>query len=104
MGNNNSTPSQELFVLFSSNVPIKPLTFLEALERSKINERESIELLDSLLRYWIDEYKKALHKEDTPRQTFTQFRIDLLKRAFEQPPMPGSSKLFWKNLALQMMG
>ncbi len=101
-GNANAVIYQELFAQLVSPETADPAIFLKALDQSKINERESIELLDALFKYWIDEYKKAVFKSNQPATKKTQDVIKVLQDAIANPPMPGSSKLLWRNLFLQM--
>ena len=125
---NHSTPhtvSQhthaDLFQFFSENSltgPKDPSAFLKAIDHSKINERESIELLDALLAHWTAAYCNALKEDQSMQDTnnsqnphsarkntqntkHAKHVITALERAIMHPPMPGSSKLFWKNLFLQ---
>jgi len=91
-----------LFDYFSSTNYSDPSQFLKTLDSSKINEKESIELLDSLIIFWADAIKRTtIQGKETKK--YEQVFV-LLKKALEQSPMPGSSKLFWKNLFLQIKG
>lgn len=92
----------ELFACFSSTKKQSPLDFMKLLQASDINERESIELLDLLTKHWIKKYKHAAKKSDVDAQNNIKQIIDVLKKHIIIPPMPGSSKLFWKNLFLHM--
>jgi len=91
-----NTVDQALFDCFTNHTKTSPSMFLKTLDQSGINERESRELLDALLHYWINRYK------DNHESEHTLYIITTLKNASTQPPMPGSSKIFWKNLFLQM--
>lgn len=91
-----------LFDFFTTTTAQNPSSFLSALEQSKITERESIELLDALLNYWIVTFKKALQENDAATIKNADHAIAVLKQAFAQPPMPGSSKIFWKDVYLQL--
>jgi DNA polymerase-3 subunit delta' len=68
--------------------------FAKIIDSITINERESIELLDHIIGYWLSTYKKNHATNMVPL-------ITLLHKAQLQPPMPGSSTLFWRNLYLQ---
>ncbi len=91
---------QVLFDFFTSTVFHDPIIFLKELENSKINERESIELLDTLLVHWMQAFKKTV--DHNKEHEIAHAVIAVLRQAYEQPPMPGSSKVFWKDLYLQM--
>lgn len=97
-------PHADLFDFFTSSQFSDPSAFLKQLDQSKINERESVELLDELLNYWMKQYKKAVKEKHKQKQDKVEKTFAVLKQAAEQPPMPGSSKIFWKNLFLQMKG
>jgi len=96
----NSTSS--LFDFFSTTAPHSPSIFLNVLEQSKITERESIELLDSLLAHWVTEFKMGIQEQNAQKIKIADHAVTVLKTSFAHPPMPGSSKIFWKNVYLQM--
>lgn len=85
-----------LFNFFTKMPASNPVEFLKVLDQSKINERESVELMDDLLKYWIGVYKKK------PQNQSAQKALEALKTGFKQLPMPGSSKLFWKDIYLRL--
>jgi len=91
-----------LFDYFSSRTFHDPSLFLKQLDQSKINERETIELLDALMRHWTTFYRQAVQESNMKKEQDASLVIQALKEAFKHPPMPGSSKVFWKNLYLQM--
>jgi hypothetical protein len=93
---------EQLYALLTSNTTHDPAVFLKAIDTSKINERESSELLDALFCYWIRVYAQSANKEDVNLGVTALAKLDVLKKALLEPPMPGSSKLFWKNVFLQM--
>jgi DNA polymerase III subunit delta' len=72
-----------------------PLAFLQELDNVQLHERESLELIDNLLNYW---NKKFIENSNSNIKKI----ITCLQMALTQPPMPGSSKIFWKNLYLQI--
>jgi DNA polymerase III delta prime subunit len=78
-----------------------PNAFLKELSATKITEIESIELLDLFLDYWCTHYKKIVSSDNDTAIQRTQSMIDLFKKAILLPPMPGSTKIFWRNLFLQ---
>jgi DNA polymerase III delta prime subunit len=83
---------------FTHSISSNPFEFLKELDACKITEQESLELLDELLSYWLTYYKKMKLTNQNKDIEKTTVSITLLKQALEQPLMPGSSKLFWKNL------
>lgn len=94
----NKMKDHPLFAYFTSKKLNDPVEFLKVLDQSKINEQETIDLLDSLLKYWTSRYKNDL---DTPQRALAV--LATLKQGFAKPPMPGSSKVFWQDMYLQLM-
>ncbi len=69
--------------------------FTKILDATTINERETMELLDDIISHWLREYQQQKKGHLMPL-------ITKLQKARLQPPMPGSSILFWRNLYLQV--
>jgi len=97
-----STLQHDLFGFFTSHKPINPASFLKALDESKITERESIELLDRAVSFWMTYAKKQIQDGELVQYKHTLGKIALFSQAITNPPMPGSSKLLWKNIFLQL--
>ena len=91
-----------LLPFFTTTTFHDPLAFSKELESANPNEWESLALLDQLLIYWANIYKKSLIKKDTAKIKVAEKMMLHIKKAMLKPPMPGSSKLFWKNLFLQI--
>jgi hypothetical protein len=75
---------------------------MKEIEKSRVIEHEIDQLLDSCMHYWQNSYKQALlanNKEAISQIARVQ---EILQKARSKPPMPGSSKLFLKNLFLQL--
>ena len=98
---NIASPHTNLYSYFTTTNHTSPSEFLKTLDQSSINERETIELLDTLLTYWATQYKKAVQKSQEQAITKKAQILGILTHAAKKPPMPGSSKLFWRNLFLQ---
>ena len=79
-----------------------PSAFMLALDLAEPDEHETAELIDALLHYWIGQYKKALLEHNKTAINTTKRILALVQHALEEPPMSGSSKLFWKNLFVQI--
>lgn len=77
-----------------------PHAFLKALNDTQITELESKEIIDFLLDYWCTHYKKVLASGDSATLSRTQNMITLFETALHTPAMPGSTKIFWRNLFL----
>lgn len=72
--------------------------FAKELERIKPQDKEMFDIFDAVYGYILDQYKKAEPGEDKKRWENLLVRLDFLKN---YPPMPGSGKIFLKNLFLQ---
>ncbi|KKP36177.1 MAG: polymerase III, delta prime subunit protein [candidate division TM6 bacterium GW2011_GWF2_32_72] len=94
------TPYEELFNFFTGLKQPKDFDFLQTIGKSTINERESIELVNLLFLTWHKKLKTTLIKEKESSEI--EVKLKALTDALDQPPMPGSVKIFWKNLYLQM--
>lgn len=97
-----SITASPLYTYLTTAAPASAWSFLAALEQSKISEPESIELLDALILFWIEALKQALLEKDRKKEQLCEKIITTLSQAITTPPMPGSSKLLWKNLFLQI--
>lgn len=91
-----------LYEFFISDKFYDPSVFLKELEQSKINERESIELLDQLLSHWMRLVKQAVIDGNFHAYKSAYSGYTRITGAFKKLPMPGSSKLFWKELYLEI--
>ncbi len=83
------------------SLAIDPHAFLKELSSTQITEIESRELVDLFLEYWCTHYKKIVTSGSSTQIAKTKRMIDLFEQALANPPMPGSSKIFWRNLFLQ---
>lgn len=92
----------QFFTIFSTTHPYDPADFLKLVSTSAPNERESVELINKLMRHWLTKEKDALLDNNRNRQKEAQTISAVFKKALQKPPMPGSSKLFWKNIFLQI--
>ncbi|GMU19525.1 MAG: hypothetical protein AMXMBFR12_07170 [Candidatus Babeliales bacterium] len=91
-----------LIPYFTTTAFQDPLAFAKELEAANPNEWESLSLLDELLIYWATQYKKGIISNNLTMQQQSERMMQHIKKAMLLPPMPGSSKLFWKNLFLQI--
>lgn len=66
------------------------------------DEQETLALTDALLAHWLTHVKKALLDNDEKKLHRAQHMVDVLEKAMMHPPMPGSGKIFWKNIIMQM--
>jgi hypothetical protein len=96
------TSDNALFKYFTQ-LRASPAEFLKELELSKINEQEAMQLLDEIFAYWLKQYKATI-LEPSNSKTAIEITVSHIRTALEMPPMPGSSKIFLKNLYLQING
>lgn len=96
------TSTDPLFQLFTTSTSSDPALFLKMLDKEKPTEQRTVALLDQLLAYWIASYKNHLTSGDIDMHNNSQRVINILAAAIKHPPMPGSSKIMWKNLFLQI--
>lgn len=97
-----SYQNHPLFDFFTSTTFHDPTIFTKTIDQSGITEQESIELLDALLSRWIAMYRTAVIERNNELQSSSLRVISHLAHAHAHPPMPGSSKLFWKDLFLSV--
>ncbi len=88
------TISTQPLLKFFKEQPEDVLVFMQTLDTHFPNEQESVDLVEQLLVYW---YTKSLKN---PTQT-NDARVEILQAALKRPPMPGSNKIFWRNLFMQ---
>ena len=100
---NSDIAQHQLARYFMTNSYENPTSFIQALETIDPHENESAELIDMILQYWINQYKISLLEGDNKDKISAGRKvISILQHALEEPPMAGSSKLFWKNLFIQI--
>ncbi len=102
LGSSTQPLSHPLLSFFTTTAFQDPLAFSKELDASTVNEWETLTLVDQLIIYWADEYKKNIRDNNKTKAQLAEQVIAHLKNALTQPPMPGSSKIFWKNLFLQI--
>lgn len=99
-----SSITHQLCNYFTLKKGSNPLEFASFIDANSISEHQSMLVLDIIMAHWASVYKKQLIKGDTPGSKTSISIITHLKDAMLHPPMPGSTKLFWKNLFLQIYG
>lgn len=93
---------KELLSFFTRHANTDPAAFLKAVDAARLNEQQSIELVDYLLAYWLKEYTNAIKDGKKDLQDQAKHAVDTLSTLLAKPLMPGSSKLFWKELSLRI--
>lgn len=103
VGNSSQSLTQHPLMPYFTTASFQdPLAFSKELDAANPNEWESLSLLDELLVHWATDYKKHIITRNQKGQNQALAMMQHLKKAILNPPMPGSSKLFWKNLFLQI--
>jgi len=94
-----SSASHEIYLAFTSQknkFAQNAMEFNNLLEKYKdLTDQESRTILDQIYGYWLNQAKS-----ESDLLNLNQ-KITCLQQAQEFPPMPGSSKLFWRNLYLR---
>lgn len=75
--------------------------FLQTLEKGAFDEHMTSLFLEHIINFWSLAYIK--NSGDTQISQRIIALIECCKKAVKKPPMPGSGKIFWKNLFLQVM-
>lgn len=87
-------------VSFFTQKNADPEAFLQFLDKAVLDERTTHGALEHILLYWLDDYKNRVYSSNAAQEASAALAI--VKEAVEKPPMPGSAKIFWKNLFLKM--
>ncbi len=90
--------------LFVGMRHITPYEFMQVLDAADLDEQITIELLDALLGHWLSQSKKAIGEKNNTLSKQAELMIALIKAALEEPPMSGSSSLFWKQFFMTIYG
>lgn len=91
-----------LVQFFTSTLYNQSSEFMQILEQTNPHEQETLDSIDWLFSYWIQQYHKAVTSSANAAATEAEHVIDLLAHGLQEPPMAGSSKIFWKNLFMHM--
>ncbi len=75
---------------------------MKEIQKERVPEKEIDQLLDACMHYWHTQLKQALTDGDTGKARQARSVGRVIEQAREKPPMPGSSKLFLKNLFLRV--
>ena len=71
--------------------------FAAVYDRCQPSEQETFSILDQLLLYWRSELVQQ-STQSPERRVYAQAVLEHLCAAYQQPPMPGSAKFFWRTL------
>ncbi|MGE0009206.1 MAG: hypothetical protein AB7F19_01580 [Candidatus Babeliales bacterium] len=95
------TSTHPLVTFFKASIKQDPSILLKLLEEHKPSEQESNALVNQLLNFWLKEFKHTASLQESPRYNQAQRFIMILNECLLNPPMPGGTALFWKNVYLQ---
>ena len=69
----------------------------------KLDEQQVGSLLDELVVFWQNVHKNALLEGDEDVAARAERALGIVQRLGERPPMPGSARFFWRNMAMFLM-
>lgn len=95
-----STDTYSLLPFFTSS-QIQLTEFSKELERIKVAEWDMLDFIDQAYNYWVTTLKESIKEGNSEKSTFASAVLKLLDNARTYPPMPGSSKIFIRNLFLR---
>jgi DNA polymerase-3 subunit delta' len=75
---------------------------MNELQKDRIREKEVDQLLDAIMHHWHQVRKQAIIERDTQKEAQSMEVISLIEAARTRPPMPGSAKVFLKNIFLNL--
>lgn len=87
------TSAHPLATLFTQG-PLDATSLIAVLDKNAPSDPENLELIDSIFAYWSQRITREAHAPAI---------VDCIQQALRQPPMPGSSKIFWRNVFMQFM-
>lgn len=87
-----------LYSYFTEPDTARAAEFLKELETNRVPEKDIIELLDQIAAY----YYSLVRTGDEDLREYAQKQAELIDQSRLSLPMPGSSKLFLKNLYLTL--
>jgi DNA polymerase III delta prime subunit len=93
-------PQQAVIAPFINLMFDSPGAYFQLLTTSQIREQESYELLNVLFEYWSQQLKKIVTEHGDTKKA--EKIVQIVTRHLEQPIMPGSSKILWKNVYLSL--
>ena len=88
------------FLNYFMEKPTTPSSFLKDLTTQSPEEHEIATCLDVLLHHWTELFKKSINENNPILKAESHHMITILKKASLTPVMPGSGKIFWRNLFL----
>ena len=99
----NNFAHEEILQPFLKNKFEKPIEFIKLIDSLEIKERETKDIVDSLISSFRAQLKNVDLQTDDHQEKMMRItdKIIILKEALLQLPPQGSAKMFWKNLYLK---
>ena len=94
--------THRLLEYFTSYNFLRGAELMKEVQKERVPEKEIDQLLDAILHYWHTERKQALDENDADKASRAASLVSLMQDIRLKPPMPGSSKVFLKNVYLRM--
>lgn len=91
-----------LVAFFISGKDFDASSFAKILEQNKFSESETHDMQNFLLRFWTKKYRESLQNSDMDNSIKYLRYLEIFKNASKKMAMPGSSKIFWKNIYLKI--
>lgn len=79
------------------------LSFNQALQATKILESELMSLIDQIYSFWMEQLKVMIQENNVVQVILIQNVLDLMNQARAESIMPGSGKIFLRNLYIQFI-
>lgn len=103
VGNNNISEISLLLRFFTEPKISNLQEAIKEIDKSKISERDILFFVDNLFTSYLNKLETSITNNDFNLQELINQKINIINLSREKLPMPGSSKIFLKNLLLQMI-
>lgn len=92
---------QEILQPFQDFNCNNPLQFMKTIDKLQIKESTTKEIIDLLIEYFYLKLKTSIQQNSDKNESLKYLdSIIICKNSLKQLPLPGSNKLFWKNMYL----
>lgn len=92
-----------LIALLRNPQMTKCAEFQKELDALAQHEQAARGVLDELYTQWAHELKEALQENDAIKIQHARRSCSIIQESMKRPPMPGSVKLFFRNLFMQLL-
>ena len=101
IGGRTSHPTTSAFLRHFTTLSPSPAAFLRDLQSDCPEDHETPLCVDMLLEHWSKEHLSRLRTDHHAETLKTKKLLSLFQEATSRLPMPGSAKLFWRDLFLR---